>query len=99
MDRGEEEEEETVILLWSFLQLLDSGVKRNIWVHPINQKRNIIGFIGELRADQSKFYNYCRMKVSTFDYILQLISPKIQKQNTKFRKSITPEERLLVTLR
>lgn len=95
----EEEEEETVILLWNFLQVLDSGGKRNIWVHPINQKRNLKGFIGELKADPSKFYNYCRMKASTFDYILELISRKIQKKNTKFRTSITPEERLLVTLR
>lgn len=95
----DEEEEETIMLLWSFLQLLDSGVNRNIWVHPINQKRNLKGFIDELKADPSKFFNYCRMKVSTFDYILQVISPKIQKQNTKFRNPITPEERLLITLR
>lgn len=65
-----EEEEEAVTLLWNFLQLLNSGIKRNIWVHPINQRINLKGFLGEVKADPSKFYNYCKMKASTFDYIL-----------------------------
>ena len=67
------DEEEIVILLWNFLQLLDYGKDRKLWVHPINQNRDIIGFIVELIADPVKFYNYCRMSIATFDYVLELI--------------------------
>ena len=69
-------------LLWNFLHLLDYGKGRKLWVHPINQNRYIIGFIAELRADPAKFYNYCRMSRATFDYVLELIRDRIQKQNT-----------------
>jgi len=34
----------------------------------------------------------------TFKYILELIHTSIEKQNTNFRRSISPEERLIVTL-
>lgn len=95
MDR----EEDIVVLLWNFLQLLDNGKQREHWVHPINQKRDIRGFIDELRAYPEKFFNYCRMSISTFDYVLQAIEGKIQKQNTNYRKCISAEERLLITLR
>lgn len=35
-------EEEAAVMLWSYLQLLDMDCKRNInlFVHPINQKRD-----------------------------------------------------------
>jgi hypothetical protein len=52
----EEEEEETVLML-NFLQLFDSERNRDVWVHPINQERNLTGFITELRLDPAKLYN------------------------------------------
>lgn len=96
---AEEEEEATVIALWYLVQLLDYLPDRQMWVHPINAKRNLKPFIAELRGDAGKFYNYCRMKPTTFDFILGLITETIQKQNTNYRHCITPEERLLITLR
>ena len=84
--------------MWHFLQLFNYGKDRKLWVHPINQNRDIIGFIAELRADPAKFYNYCRMSIATFDYVLELIRDMIQKQNTNYRKSIIQEERRLITL-
>lgn len=39
------------------------------------------------------------MSVEEFDYLLDLISPLIQKKDTVMRKAITPFERLCVTLR
>jgi len=39
------------------------------------------------------------MGSDTFKYILELIHTLIMKQNTNFRRSISPEERLKVTLR
>lgn len=96
---AEEEEEATVIALWYLVKLMDDVPNRKMWVHPINEKRNLKPFIAELRADPEKFYNYCRMKPVTFDFILGLITPTIQKRNTNYRQCITPEERLLITLR
>jgi hypothetical protein len=39
------------------------------------------------------------MNSDTFKYILELIHTSIKKRNTNFRRSISPEERLMVTLR
>lgn len=92
------------------LFLLDSPILR--WevfnntrdgVHEINKNRGITGeffnLYEALRLYPRKFFEYTRMPVSTFDYILSKISQKITKEDTNFRKSITPEEKLFITLR
>ncbi|KAG8313148.1 hypothetical protein J6590_010241 [Homalodisca vitripennis] len=73
---------------------------RSVWIHPVVvQKRNILGHFNtlflELRVDEEKFFNYFRMSVSTFDEVLQKISP----QDTNMRNCIKPAEMLAVTLR
>lgn len=92
---------ETTLLLWQFLELLDkeNQKEKRFWVHPINQKRNIPDFIRELRNDPDKFYNYCRMSMETFDELLNLVEDRIKKQNTNYRRCISAEERLIITLR
>ena len=40
-----------------------------------------------------------RMSPERFEHLLQLVGPKIKKQNTQFRTAISAEERLIVTLR
>lgn len=50
----------------------------------------IVWLIGELRAYPVKFYNYCRTAVTTFDYVLLLISENIQNQNTNSQASTDP---------
>lgn len=92
---------EVNILLRQFLKLLDAENERKsrFGVHPINQKRNISGFIRELKNDPENFYNYCRMNTTTTDKLLELVADIIKKLNTNFRKSISAEERLLITLR
>lgn len=39
------------------------------------------------------------MSYNTFNQLLALIAPKIKKEDTRFRKSIPPNERLALTLR
>lgn len=72
-------------------------------VHEINKNREISGeffnLYEELKFYPTKFFEYTRMPVSTFDYILNKISPKITREDTNFRKSISPEEKLFITLR
>lgn len=84
------------ILRWEVLNIKDS-------VHEINKNREINGefftLYEELRLYPRRFFEYTRMSVSTFDYILSKISPKITKQDSNFRKSISPKEKLFITLR
>lgn len=52
----------------------------------------------QLLEQADKFYEYMRMKKETFYYIQESIRDLIAKQSN-FRKCISPEERLVVTLR
>ena len=53
----------------------------------------------ELRSDDKKFFNYFRMSINSFDELLNRLSPLLWKQDTRMRDSISPTERLAVTLR
>ena len=77
--------------------------RKRYWVHKINKDRTTLGefhtLYGHLREDEERFWSYFRMSTTTFDYILSLISHRLQRQNTNFRKAITVEEKLMVTIR
>ena len=45
------------------------------------------------------FKNFFQMKRSDFEVLLNLIAPKIKKEDTSFRRAISANERLAVTLR
>ncbi|XP_065837891.1 uncharacterized protein [Oscarella lobularis] len=49
--------------------------------------------------DHESFYKYFRMTPSRFDHLLSLIGPCITKESTTFRNSVSPGERLAITLR
>lgn len=49
--------------------------------------------------DQSDLRNYLRISGVEFEELLTLVTPFIQKQDTILRQSISPRERLIVTLR
>nr|XP_026695263.1 uncharacterized protein LOC104265542 [Ciona intestinalis] len=51
------------------------------------------------RSDEEKFRQYARMTPDQFYYLLQQLTPVIQKQHTNFRKPISPKQRLILTLR
>lgn len=54
--------------------------------------------IPTLRAtDPDGFYNFMRMTVSTFDRLLELVGPCLQKRSK--RKFVCPGEMLAITLR
>lgn len=76
--------------------------KSRIWVDSYFMARNEHGEFGrsfeELIRDDQKFFEYTRMKKSTFEYILKAVEMKLYKQSN-FRKCISPAEKLIVTLR
>lgn len=75
---------------------------RRWWVRPTNQKRETLGIhrhlIKDMReSDPEEFFRFTRMSVSTFDELLDLIKPRLQKRS--IRQSIAPDIRLYITLR
>ena len=44
------------------------------------------------------FRNYFRMDEDEFNTILRKVQPSIEKENTRFRESISPDQRVMVTL-
>lgn len=45
------------------------------------------------------FQNIVKISVEDFDYLLELVSPIISKNDTNFRRAVSPSKRLAVTLR
>ena len=76
---------------------------REWWIHPINVKRERCGefhlLFNDLKEDEERFRSYFRMMPQTFYTILDLITEDLQKQETNYRKPVSPEERLALTLR
>lgn len=62
------------------------------WAKLLVELQN--GDIGEKKL----FRDFLRMHNTDFEYLLQLVKPFIEKSDTKFRNSISPGERLAVTL-
>lgn len=77
--------------------------KKRVGVHPINRTRKMYGefhhLYADLRKSPTKFFEYLRMSIGTYDFILKRIGKRIQKKKTNFKKPISPAERLYVTLR
>ena len=73
-------------------------------VHEILKDRLVKGeyhhLFPVLRKYPQKFYQYTRMKISTFDYILSKVTPLCTKNWCNLHpRPIGVEERLVVTLR
>ena len=94
--------EELLLLENPLLKILLLEDERSDWVNPIFDEREKCGefhtLFPMLLEQALKFFQYFRMGPDTFWYILHNIRPYIEKQSN-FRKCISPEERLAVTLR
>lgn len=78
--------------------------QRRWWMTSLFKSRNRYrgtDMIDDLTAEigYGLFENFCRMKSTDFETLLQQIGPKISKQDTTFREAIPAAERLMVTLR
>lgn len=85
------------------IYLLSRKRKRNIWVRPIFLERENVGefftLVPQLKNDLEKYRNYYRMSQECFNLILEAIRPLFVIGHTNFRKTISLEERLTVTVR
>ncbi|KAK3916693.1 Protein ALP1-like [Frankliniella fusca] len=83
--------------------LLNNALKSRRWhVRPMLQDRELFGawfsLIPTLREyDQDEYFNFLRMTPESFDWLLERVSGVLAKKSN--RKSISPGERLAVTLR
>jgi len=72
-------------------------------VHEINQLRRQYGeyhhLFPQLKADGERFFQYFRMDIETFTYILGKKTPLDQELCNLQQQKILPEERLVITLR
>ncbi|XP_072010865.1 uncharacterized protein [Engystomops pustulosus] len=77
--------------------------KRRRWVHPIVSQRLTKGVFHtlylDLRKDPDKFISFCRLSITLFDQLVAELRPALTFHDTRLRKCISVEERLLVTLR
>jgi hypothetical protein len=45
----------------------------------------------DLLEDEEKFHGFFRMNIEQFYHLPQLVAEEIRKQNTNYRRAITPE--------
>jgi len=107
----EEDDCSLAIVYWYFLRKSETRTKpkrrqkqeRRFWIHEVISRRGELGehyrLVQELRHDPEHFRRYFRMSTSQFDMLFDLIGPKIEKLDTNWRRSISPAERLAITLR
>ena len=90
------------LMMMHFIMIMEDPV-REVWIHPLNVERFTKGEFYRLYLDQryfpDKFFENYLMSTVQFDNILSKIHHLISKQDTNFRKAITPKEKLCVTLR
>lgn len=95
--------EEDILTFVNLININQNRPKRKkYWIHPYWKYKKSCGAFNlfkELNMYPDRFQSFYRMKKETFDVLCRKIKPAIVKKDTNFRRSITAEERLLITLR
>ncbi|NP_001129460.1 uncharacterized protein LOC100191015 [Danio rerio] len=96
-------EDQVVACCVALLYLRRRRRRRSVWVHEILQARHQLGefhrLVQELRLDDGRFQRYFRLDREQFDSLLSKVGPQIARQDTNYRQSIEPAERLAICLR
>ena len=93
-----------IIIICAGLHQLQQQARRRFWVRPWITRRSQFGayhsLIRELSDEDEKGYkNFLRMDMDSFNELLHLVEPHIKRQDSLMRQSISPAERLALTLR
>lgn len=90
-----------ILLSESSIQAKFEMFIERLWVHDLNKNRETEDeyhtLFFKLKKHPDKVFKYCLYGWRNLE--LDAIKDTIQKSETNFRKPISPEERLLVTLR
>ncbi|KAF9413745.1 hypothetical protein HW555_008191, partial [Spodoptera exigua] len=96
-------EVEEAICVYLLLRKKERKKKRQYWVHPILRDRFTHGqfqtLYPKLSSFEPKFFHYLRMSINSFDELLEMMSKQIESNDTHMRSSVSPEEKLVITLR
>ncbi|XP_046662301.1 protein ANTAGONIST OF LIKE HETEROCHROMATIN PROTEIN 1-like [Homalodisca vitripennis] len=93
--------EEEAVLLY-VLKKQKKKLHRRFSVHPYNSSNlhsSQWHSLQKLGKYPEKFFNYYRMSKASFDFLLDLVTPLLLKQDTNYRTAIGVGERLTITLR
>lgn len=94
-----------IVVLILSKRIKERNQRRRIWVRSWIKRREIEDtvkkLICDLRAEDTdnEFRAFFRMSPQQFDFLLEKVDPIIRKMDTTFRKAISSETRLIVTLR
>lgn len=92
----------TAVNLINVLNHNQGPIVRKYWVHPFWRancnNRGVYSVFKELK-DPDRFKTFYRMEKCMFEELVRLVEPHIKKKDTNFRRSICPQERLLITIR
>lgn len=92
----------TAVLATYIKRRIENRRNRSCWNKPwLNKTMGNLGITNEFKEcnDLKAFKNYLRMDEPTFDKLLDKIEYRITKTDTFFRNSISPKEKLIITLR
>lgn len=91
-----------IVALSSIIQKANKYKRKRFWISDLCRSRQDFGAFYKVYPiilnDPTMFKNYCRMTKEQFEDLLVLIAPIIIKEDV-IRTPISPEERLLLTLR
>lgn len=73
---------------------------RRWWIHRMYRERIYdLLFILKNQEISGHYKNFTRINSTDFEYLMNLIGPKIKRRNTAFREAMSVQDRLAVTLR
>lgn len=87
------------IVIYSLLKKKNIRKHRRWWQTQIFRKQHNLLNILVSESGYDQFKNFTRMTKNDFEFLLNLITPKIMKKDTTFRRAISPRDRLALTLR
>lgn len=93
--------EDDVVVAYHYLH--NRKVKaRKYWIHPynVNNIEHSSAVVSrELSLHKDKFKEFYRMNLESYQLLLSMVSPLLEKKSTHFRVAVQPAEKLLITLR
>lgn len=97
------DDKEIVAIILLRRRLIRQRLKRRYWIHPLNLLRPTMGEHLKLEmmytSHPDKFFEYTRMTPVQFDKVLDMVTLDITLQDTNYRLSIPPRQRLFIGLR
>ena len=99
------DEEDLALLLLAEAEEVHMKKRRTVWVRQHFQMRPVLGEFHTTfqnlidHPDEKVFFNYMRMSYDSYKGLKDLILPHIRPIGSNWRKPISGEEKLLLTIR